>query len=62
MTSSSATPVELDVEHRLVVYGTLAPGEPNEHVWRISPADGRPPLFAARASTQAGAQRSDTRG
>lgn len=32
MTSSSATPEELDVEHRLVVYGTLAPGEPNEHV------------------------------
>ena len=32
MTSSSATPEELDVEHRLVVYGTLAPGESNEHV------------------------------
>ncbi|WP_205744833.1 gamma-glutamylcyclotransferase [Dermacoccus sp. 147Ba] len=42
MTSSSATPEELDVEHRLVVYGTLAPGEPNEHVMADIPGTWTP--------------------
>lgn len=42
MTNSSATSKEIDVENRLVVYGTLAPGEPNEHVMAEIPGTWTP--------------------